>query len=124
MLIFEKLNDITLCRGSELYKELLHLDQAAAIYDAGKCSFSLTEEPMREFMEALFHGLFIDPDREICSALEHSNAYSLYFEDNLGLVTQIDIYSEGYVLMRKREDLFIVQINADIAQQIIDRINK
>lgn len=117
--VFEKLNDITLCKGSELYKDRLHLDQAAAVYDADNRNISLAEQPLAEFMEALFDGQFIEADAEICSALEHSEAKSLYFEDALGFITQIDIYPEGYVVMRKHEDLFVVQIDSEIMVQML-----
>ncbi|MBO5283455.1 MAG: hypothetical protein J6B43_10085 [Lachnospiraceae bacterium] len=116
--IFEKLNDITLCKGSELYQDRLHLDQAVAVYDADNHNFSLTEQPLVEFMEALFDGPFMEADADICSVIDHSEAKALYFEDALGLITQIDIYSEGYVVMRKHEDLFVVQIDPVISEKI------
>lgn len=117
--IFEKLNGITLYKGSELFRDRLHLDRAAEVYDADHHPISMEDASMKAFMEVLFDGEFIDADSELQSLLEYAEAKSIYFEDEIGLVTELKICPEGYAFIKRLETLYVVQIDPEICRKMV-----
>lgn len=105
LLVFEHLNDITLEKGSELFRERMHLDQAVKV-DGEPDGFSAAE-----FLEALNNGTFIDPEDAAYPALDNLPSYELTFWEPTGLSDRITVYEDGYVSYQSGGEIFAIGIN-------------
>lgn len=133
--IFDKLNNISLYKGEELYKERLHLDESTSVYynsDNGEAvgfnadtwsQLSINDDILKEFMTILFKGEFIDNKSESSPKLDLMEGYPMVFIDSAGLPTEIAIYKDGYISMENSEKtIFLLKMDTEICLKMIERI--
>ena len=109
LIIFEKLNDIWLDQGKELFQTKLHLDKAVRISD-----LSMEDDIVTEFLDALFEAKFIDPKKEGLPDFEKEEYRSLNFYDSLGWEISLRIYQGGYVIYIYKGEKFIVKVDENL----------
>lgn len=126
LIIFEQLNDLTLRHGKELFEERLHLEEAVRIEGTwekadSKCELSIESAEVREFLEALYDGIFLDVAGEEYPALKQEESGILSFYAPNSLITDIRVYEEGYVTMeRGAENVFCIKVDGAKCKSIMD----
>lgn len=101
LVVFDRLNDIRLERGEELFEERLHLSDAVRV-EGGLYGetvlYSLSEDTAaEEFLAELYDGILLDASESTCPALDPAQSYVLIFYDSAGLITELMVYEDGYV---------------------------
>lgn len=92
VVFYDRLNDVTLEKGSDLFTDRLHLtaDQTS---DAQKAV-------VESFLTALNEGTFLDPEDEAYPDLESMTGCAITFTDEYGIQTKLTVY-EGYVCLNQ-----------------------
>lgn len=125
LLIFEQLNGLTLREGKELFEERLHLEEAVRLEGMGKeessrCELPIESTEVKEFLEALYNGSFLDATGAEYAALDQKAGCTLSFYDQNNLVTDIRIYEDGYVVLeRGSENIFFIEAEASKCKNIM-----
>lgn len=127
--VFDKLNDITVNKGSDLFKDRLHLDEYAEVRvmrtdeTNGDYEEKLSED-FSEFVQAVFDGKFIEADYDTREAFRkrESESYTLTFYAETGLSATISVYPDGYVSMTSGGNTFIVEVNPKACQNLMNEI--
>lgn len=103
MEVYHRYNDITLDKGSELYKDRLDFDKVAKIEitvsgmenDNNVKEIDSSDATVKEFISALYEGNFTE-DTKAVSGLEN---HLFTFYDQNGLKTGIHVYENGYMIL-------------------------
>ena len=128
VVVFERLNDITLHRGDELFEDRLHLSESATVRSDTKeegvwNELSAEDAAIKEFLDAMNDGVFLNTQDEEYLSLGSLQGYPLSFCDSLGLVTKIMVYEEGYVSMEQRGGkAFVLKMDADKCESILEKM--
>ena len=128
IVVFEHLNDITLKKGSELYEDRFHLPEAVTVRGEMKdegvlCELSTEEETIKEFLNAMNKGIFLNKHDEEYPSLDSYQGYPLSFYDSMGLIISIMVYEEGYVSMEQRlRDAFVLKMDEKQCKNIIEKM--
>ena len=121
LIVFERLNDITLYSGNELFEDRLHLSEAAAVKSDTK-EMEVDAE-IKEFLNAMNEGIFLDPQDEEYLSLNSLQGYPLSFYDSMGFATDIMVYEEGYVSMEQRAGkAFVLKMDAHECENILEKM--
>ena len=127
--VFDKLNDITVNKGSDLFKDRLHLDEYAEVRvirtdeNNGDHEEKLSVD-FSEFVQAVFDGKFIEADYDIREDFRkrESESYILTFYTETGLSAAVSVYPDGYVSMTSGGNTFIEEVSPEACQKIINEI--
>lgn len=118
LVICERLNDLWLYEGRELFQERLHLEDAVSV-----TGFDAKDELLWEFLAEIFEAKFIQPKDERLPDFEELSREKMYFFDALGLEHMVLLFEEGYVIMEAEgECQFIVKIEEELCQQVIAQV--
>lgn len=121
LIVFERLNDITLYSGNELFEDRLHLSETAIVRSDTK--EVEVDAAIKEFLDAMNEGVFLDPQDEEYLSLGSLQGYPLSFYDSMGFVTDIMVYEEGYVSMEQRAGkAFVLKMDAHECENILEKI--
>lgn len=129
VVVFDKLNDITVNKGSDLFKDRLHLDEYAEVRIMRIDEINGDHEEklsgdFSEFVQVVFDGKFIKADydtREAFRKLE-SESCTLTFYTETGLSTTVSVYPDGYVSMTSGGNTFIEEVSPEACQNLINDI--
>lgn len=127
--VFDKLNDITVNKGSDLFKDRLHLDEYAEVRimrideTNGDHEEKLSGD-FSGFVQAVFDGKFIESDYDTREAFRkrESESCTLTFYTETGLSATISVYPDGYVSMTSGGNTFIEEVSPEACQNIINEI--
>lgn len=127
---FDCLNDITLLKGEDLYKEILHIESVKKIYIADVDrqsensrfkSVSFDDINYSSFIEALFEAEVLNPDikDDITNDITLAGGSRLMLKDNYGIGVELQVYCNGYVIFESPErQCFIVKIDEGLCEDI------
>lgn len=133
--VFDKLNDITLTKGEDLYKTRLHLEDAESIYYSSKrgedivfdpatwTKLSMKDSVFSEFMDAVFEAPFVDTKGDVSQFIYPDKGYPLVFTDSIGVETTLKVYIEGYVLMNQNGTDFLIKMDQDACSKFMKAIH-
>ena len=127
VVVFDKLNDITVNKGSDLFKDRLHLDEYAEVRvirtdeNNGDHEEKLSVD-FSEFVQAVFDGKFIEADYDIREDFRKRESYILTFYTETGLSAAVSVYPDGYVSMTSGGNTFIEEVSPEACQKIINEI--
>ena len=125
--VFDKLNDITVNKGSDLFKDRLHLDEYAEVRvirtdeNNGDHEEKLSVD-FSEFVQAVFDGKFIEADYDTREDFRKRESYILTFYTETGLSAAVSVYPDGYVSMTSGGNTFIEEVSPEACQKIINEI--
>ena len=127
--VFDKLNDITVNKGSDLFKDRLHLDEYAEVRvirtdeNNGDHEEKLSVD-FSEFVQAVFDGKFIEADYDTREDFRkrESESHILTFYTETGLSATVSVYPDGYVSMTSGGNTFIEEVSPEACQKIINEI--
>lgn len=127
--VFDKLNDITVNKGSDLFKDRLHLDEYAEVRIMRDDENSGTYEEKLSgdfsgFVQAVFDGKFIEADYDTREAFRkrEKESCTLTFYTKTGLSLTVSLYPDGYVSMTSGGNTFIEEVSPEACQSIINEI--
>lgn len=127
VVVFDKLNDITVNKGSDLFKDRLHLDEYAEVRvmrideNDGTYEEKLSGD-FSEFVQAVFDGKFIEADYDTREDFRKRESYILTFYTETGLSAAVSVYPDGYVSMTSGGNTFIEEVSPEACQKIINEI--
>lgn len=126
-IVFDRLNDIIVNKGSDLFKDRLHIDEYSdvCIVSKGKDGKVYEEkllEDCSEFVQAMLDGRFIESDYDTREDFNKRENYTLVFYTRTGLNTTISVFPDGYVSMTSGGNTFIEEVNQEACQNIIKHI--
>lgn len=129
VVVFDKLNDITVNKGSDLFKDRLHLDKYAEVCvlrvdeNSGTYEEKLSGD-FSGFVQAVFDGKFIKADYDTREAFRkrESESYTLTFYTETGLSATVSVYPDGYISMTSGGNTFIEEVSPEACQNIINNI--
>ena len=125
--VFDKLNDITVNKGSDIFKDSLHLDEYAEVRvirtdeNNGDHEEKLSVD-FSEFVQAVFDGKFIEADYDTREDFRKRESYILTFYTETGLSAAVSVYPDGYVSMTSGGNTFIEEVSPEACQKIINEI--
>lgn len=127
--VFDKLNDITVNKGSDLFKDRLHLDEYAEVRvirtdeTNGDYEEKLSGD-FSEFVQAVLDGKFIEADYDTREAFRkrESESCTLTFYTETGLSATVSVYPDGYVSMTSGGNTFIEEVSPEDCQNLINDI--
>ncbi len=127
--VFDKLNDITVNKGSDLFKDRLHIDEYAEVRvmrtdeNNGDYEEKLSGD-FSEFVQAVFDGKFIEADYDTREAFRkrESESCTLTFYAETGLSATVSVYPDGYVSMTSGGNTFIEKVSPEACMNIINEI--
>lgn len=127
--VFDKLNDITVNKGGDLFKDRMHLDEYAEVRVMRTDEINGDHEEKLSgdfsgFVQAVFDGKFIEADYDTREAFRkrESESYMLTFYAETGLSATISIYPDGYVSMTSGGNTFIEEVSPEACQKLISDI--
>lgn len=122
-IVFDKLNGITVSKGSDLFKDRLHLDEYAEVRILNSDENGDHEEKLSgdfsEFMQAILDGSFIEADHDTRESFSKRESYTLVFYTETGLSTYVSVYPDGYVSMTSGGNTFIEEVNPEACWNVI-----
>ncbi|MDE7288051.1 MAG: hypothetical protein K2N71_00925, partial [Oscillospiraceae bacterium] len=127
--VFDKLNDITVNNGSDLFKDRLHLDEYAEVRvmrtdeNNGDHEETLSGD-FSEFVQAVFDGKFIEADYDTRENFRkrESESCTLTFYTETGLSATVSVYPDGYVSMTSGGNTFIEKVSTEACKKLISDI--
>lgn len=127
--VFDKLNDITVNKGSDLFKDRLHLDEYAEVRVMRTDETNGDHEEKLSgdfsgFVQAVFDGKFIEADYDTREAFRkrESESCTLTFYAETGLSATVSVYPDGYVSMTSGGNTFIEAVSPEVCMNIINEI--
>lgn len=126
-IMFDKLNDITLNKGSDLFKDRLHLDEYAKVCimrndEMGGDYEETLSEDISELVQAMMDGRFTQADNDTQEKLSKCESCTLVFYSKTGLSTTVSVYPDGYVSMKSGRNTFIEEVNPQACGDMIKYI--
>ena len=129
IVVFDRLNGITLNKGSELFKDRLHLDEYTEAYfrhpdfmnGAEKYPDKIITEDLSGFLDAVFEGEFVETDYKIREEFEKKKSYMIVFYtgSEISISKIVKVYPDGYVSIRGDGTLILEKIDQDACDNII-----
>ena len=127
MMIFDKLNGITLEKGSELFIDRLHMDGFSEVYlrtidENGSRDEKLSVD-MTDFLSAVNDGSFVKADSETAEKFRSRDSRTLVFhsEDEVFDVA-VSVYPDGYASMYSGGEMFLLQIDEAVCGKLWEEI--
>ena len=129
VVVFDKLNDITVNKGSDLFKDRLRLDEYSevSVIRTDETNGDYEEKlsgDFLEFVQAMFDGKFIEADYDTREDFRkrESESHILTFYTETGLSTTVSVYPDGYVSMTSGGNTFIEEVSPEACQNLINEI--
>ena len=122
-IVFDKLNGITVSKGSDLFKDRLHLDEYTEVRILNSDENGDYEEKLSgdfsELVQAMLNGRFIEADQDTRESFSKRESYTFVFYTETGLGTYVSVYPDGYVSMTSGGNTFIEEVNPDACWNVI-----
>lgn len=127
MMVFDKLNGISLEKGSELFSERLHIGGYTEVYlrtfDEDGCRDEKTSADMTDFLSAVYDGDFVKADSETAEKFRSRESRTLVFRlDNEAFDIAVSVYPDGYVSMYSGGEMFLLQIDKAVCGKLWEEI--
>ncbi|MDE6593797.1 MAG: hypothetical protein K2K57_12140 [Oscillospiraceae bacterium] len=120
-IVFDKLNNIIVNKGSDLFKDRLHLDEYSEIRinENGATYEETLSGDCSEFVQAIMDGKFIEADYDTREDFGKRESCTLVFYAENGLTTTISVFPDGYVSMTSGGNTFIEEVSPEACENII-----
>lgn len=127
MMIFDRLNGITLEKGSELFSERLHIGGYTEVYlrtfDENGSRDEKISADMTDFLSAVNDGDFVKADSETAEKFRSRESRTLVFRlDNEAFDIAVSVYPDGYVSMYSGGEMFLLQIDKAVCGKLWEEI--
>lgn len=127
-IVFDKLNGIIVNKGSDLFKDRLHLDEYAEIRimrigENGEAYEETLSEDCSEFVQAIMEGKFIEADFDTREDFSKRESCTLVFYAENGLTATVSVFPDGYVSMTSGGNTFIEEVNREACENIAKDIS-
>lgn len=127
MMVFDKLNGITLEKGSELFSERLHIGEYTEIFlrtiDENGSRDEKVSADMTDFLSAVYDGDFVKADSETAEKFRSRESRTLVFRlDNEAFDIAVSVYPDGYVSMYSGGEMFLLQIDKAVCEKLWEEI--
>ncbi len=130
-IVFDKLNGIIVNKGSDLFKDRLHLDEYSEIRimhinENGETYEETLSGDCSEFVQAIMEGKFIEADYDTREDFSKRESRTLIFYAENGLNTTVSVFPDGYVSMTSGGNTFIEEVSREACENIIKKyqVNK
>ncbi|MBP0964722.1 MAG: hypothetical protein J5999_05455 [Oscillospiraceae bacterium] len=127
MMVFDKLNGITLGKGSELFSERLHIGGYTEAYlrtfDEDGCRDEKISADMTDFLSAVYDGDFVKADVETAEKFRSRKSRTLVFRlDDEAFDIAVSVYPDGYVSMYSGGEMFLLQIDKAVCGRLWEEV--
>ena len=123
MIVFDKLNGITLNKGADLFKERINLDKYSEAYvrcdnDDGYTDEKITAD-LSGFLNSVFKGEFIESDYDTREEFKNKEHYTLVFYTSDEISTVINVYPDGYAAMISGGTMYLEIIDRNAYNELL-----
>ena len=123
-IVYDKLSGIIVNKGSDLFKDRLHLDEYTEIHimrsdENGETYEEPLSEDCSEFVQAIMDGKFIEADYDAREDFSKRESCTLVFYSENGLTATVSVFPDGYVSMTSGGNTFIEEVNPEDCENII-----
>ena len=123
-IVFDKLNDIIVNKGSDLFKDRLQLDEYTEIRimrsgENGETYEETLSGDCSEFVQAIMEGKFIEAGFDTREDFGKRESCTLVFYSENGLTAAVSVFPDGYVSMTSGGNTFIEEVNPEACENII-----
>ena len=128
MMIFDRLNGITLEKGSELFFDRLHIDEYNEVYlrtfDENGSSDEKISDDLTDFLSVISDGNFVKADSETTEKFRSRESRTLIFRlDNEAFDIAVSVCPDGYVSMYSGGEMFLLRVDDTVCEKIWEEIN-
>ena len=145
---FDKVNDVILKTGADLYEKIYQLDESMEVYyswtgnggavpenieisgnylynlEPVLVPMSIDSDKVQNFLSALYEGEFVDPRNNEFPDLENMEMCCFGFVDSNGICIDVEISNDGYVLRtisyNGEEYHYLVKVDKDACVALTD----
>lgn len=121
--VFDRLNDMTVSKGSEVFEDRLHLSQAASCR-CYETPLSMADPAIQDLLNAMNEGSFVDPESGVLGTLWEYDYQALTFRDPWGISVSLKVYSGGYVSLTSGNTFLLAAVDTDACNRYIAYVNQ